>query len=56
VRHAWQRVRRYPGYRWRCRRCGRLFAVRTWRECNQRLLPYPMPQPGTTSQLAALAW
>lgn len=38
LEHAWSRVRRWPGKRWRCRRCGRLFRIRTWRTCAQQLL------------------
>jgi len=38
--HVWSRVRSYPGHRWMCRRCGRLFKIRTWRACaHQYALP-----------------
>jgi transposase-like protein len=36
-RHLWSRVRRYAK-RWRCRRCGRLFHIRTYWPCARQLV------------------
>jgi hypothetical protein len=47
--HVWSRVRRFPKRRWRCRRCGRLFLIRTHWACATQLgLPF------SDSELAGL--
>lgn len=40
--HTWSRVRRFPGFKWRCKGCRKLYKVRSYRAtCHWPVMVQP---------------